>query len=175
MRSVVPTLALRALVASLAAFALGVGACSQGASPPASSRSPLLGQPAPELQQATLDGATARLSSFRGRLVVVDFFADYCAPCRRTLPDLQALADARSDVAVVGVAEDAQPEVALALIRQLNLAFPVVFDREHVLAGRYRVGELPATFVLDRNGRVRWKTDHACERAELEAVLDSLR
>jgi peroxiredoxin len=78
-------------------------------------------------------------------------------------------------VSVIGVAEDPDSSVSTALAQQAGLTFPIVYDREHALAGRYRVGDLPATFVLDRSGVVRWKTDRACQRSELEAVLDSLK
>ena len=81
----------------------------------------------------------------------------------------------RPEVAVVGIAEDTDPEISLRLARQLQLGFPIVYDLGHVLSGRYRVAALPATFVLDRAGVVRWASKGACQRAELEAVLGSLQ
>jgi peroxiredoxin len=93
----------------------------------------------------------------------------------RTLPELEQLRQRRSDISIVGVAEDADSETSLRVMQQQSLGFPVVFDRDHVLAGRYRISGLPATFVLDRTGIVRWASDGACERATLEAVLDSLK
>ena len=65
--------------------------------------------------------------------------------------------------------------VSAALVQRLGLRFQVIYDgRERTLAGRYRVGDLPATFVLDKRGIIRWKSDRACRASELEAVLDSL-
>jgi cytochrome c biogenesis protein CcmG, thiol:disulfide interchange protein DsbE len=155
-------------------FGLGAAACA-AAPPPPSAPTPLLGKPAPELVQPEIYAPSSPLSGFYGRLVVVDFFADYCKPCRAGLPELQALHESRGDVAVIGVAEDPDRSVSWALVEQLGLDFPVIYDRGHALAGRYRVGDLPATFVVDRKGIVRWKTDRACQRSELEAVIDSLQ
>jgi peroxiredoxin len=155
-------------------FGLGAASCA-AAPPPPSAPTPLLGKPAPELAQPGIHAPSSPLSELYGRLVVVDFFADYCKPCRASLPELQALHESRGDVTVIGVAEDPDRSVSWALVEQLRLDFPVIYDRGHALAGRYRVGDLPATFVLDRKGIVRWKTDRACQRSELEAVLDSLQ
>jgi peroxiredoxin len=95
-------------------------------------------------------------SKLRGRLIVVKFFAKFCEPCTRTLPHVQALADSRSDLAVVGVAEDEREAEVRDMVNEYRLTFPVVHDRDQVLAGRYRVTELPVTVVADRSGRVRW-------------------
>jgi thiol-disulfide isomerase/thioredoxin len=160
-------------------FALGCAPASSG--PPASAPSSLLSQGAPELHRPTLDQSGApgsapfSLRDLRGRLVIVDFFAEYCQPCMRTLPELERLRQSRSNISIVGVAEDPDAETSLKLVRDLGLGFPVVFDRDHVLAGRYRIDGLPATFVLDRQGVVRWASNGACSRSELEAVLDSLK
>jgi cytochrome c biogenesis protein CcmG/thiol:disulfide interchange protein DsbE len=165
-------------------FLLGlVSACAPAAAPkvlPPSAHSPLLSGQAPELQQpalnhgAAMGGGVLSLRDLQGRIVIVDFFAQYCQPCVTALPDLEKLRRDRPAISIIGVAEDAEPERSLGLVQQLGLGFPVVHDRDHVLAGRYRIDELPATFVLDRGGVVRWAAGH-CERRDLEAVLDSLR
>jgi thiol-disulfide isomerase/thioredoxin len=163
-----------ALLALSTLSTLSPAGCA-AAAPPPSAPTPLLGKPAPQLAQAGLHAPSSPLGELYGRLVVLDFFADYCKPCRASLPELQALHESRGDVSVIGVAEDPDSAVAMALVQQLGLEFPIVYDREHTLAARYRVGDMPATFVLDRKGIVRWKTDRACQRSELEAVLDSLQ
>jgi len=114
------------------------------------------------------------LRELRGRIVIVDFFAEYCQPCLRALPELEQLRQRRADIEIIGVAEDLDADTSLRLVQRLRLGFKVVYDRDHVLAGRYRVDGLPATFVLDRAGIVRWVSNGAVERAPLEAVLHSL-
>jgi len=172
---------LSALLALVFGSAVLTSCAAHAPSVPSSAPSPLLTTGAPELhREALVPGAASQgaapisLADFRGRLVVVDFFAEFCQPCLRELPELEDLRQSRPDVAVVGIAEDAEPETSLRLVQQLRLTFPVVYDRGHVLSGRYRVAALPATFVLDRAGVVRWVAKGACTRAELEAVLDAL-
>jgi thiol-disulfide isomerase/thioredoxin len=91
-----------------------------------------------------------------GRVMVVEFFAAYCAPCRRSLPQVQALHQRRPDLAMVGVSLDESPGQARELVLRYGLTFPVVHDGAHLLAGRFRVAELPASFIVGRNGRVAW-------------------
>src|SRR5690349_21565078 len=94
--------------------------CSPGAAlPPRSAPSALLAQGAPELHRPTLSSAAGAgsaplsLRDLRGRLVIVDFFAEYCQPCMRTLPELEQLRQSRPEISVVGVAEDPDAETSL--------------------------------------------------------------
>jgi len=124
--------------------------------PPPSSASRLLGATAPSFRRPTVQGGQFDSAEAAGRVLVVDFFAAYCDPCRRSLPALQALHRRRPDLTVVGVSLDADPGVARAMVARYGLTFPVVHDAGSVLAGRFRVTELPASFVADRDGQVAW-------------------
>jgi thiol-disulfide isomerase/thioredoxin len=90
------------------------------------------------------------------RVLVVDFFAAYCQPCRRSLPMLEALHRRHPDLAIVGVSLDAAATDAQGLVARHRLTFPVVHDPMNAIAGRFRVTELPASFVVDRDGRITW-------------------
>jgi thiol-disulfide isomerase/thioredoxin len=89
-------------------------------------------------------------------VLIVDFFADYCRPCQRALPALEALHRANPELAVVGVSLDEDPARALRSVARHHLSFPVVHDAGNVLAGRFRVAELPYAFVVDGAGKVRF-------------------
>lgn len=91
--------------------------------------------------------------------MVVKFFASYCEPCTRTLPDAERLKKARPDVLVLGINEDEYQQTARDLVSEYGLTFPVIHDTDNVLAGRFRVRDMPVTFVLDREGKVRWVAD----------------
>ncbi|MFO0567102.1 MAG: TlpA disulfide reductase family protein [Polyangiaceae bacterium] len=133
------------------------GACTGGArSMPPSAPSPLAGKPLPKLARRTLGGEPLDGESFAGRVVVVKFFADYCAPCKRTLPAAEALHRAHPGVAFVGVSEDERASTAEELVSRYQISFPVIHDAGQVIAGRFRVNELPATFVTGKDGLVRW-------------------
>ncbi|HWA75282.1 MAG TPA: TlpA disulfide reductase family protein [Polyangiaceae bacterium] len=149
--------------------------CGHAAAPPPSAPSALLEKPAPNIERRALDGSTVSTTALQGRPVLIEFFAEHCKPCLKSLPALAALADAVPELVIVGVSEDDDEATAARLKAELGLGFPVIHDRGHVLAGRYRVVDLPATFVLDPRGNVRWYGDRAHEAAELERVLEVTR
>jgi peroxiredoxin len=139
--------------------------CAHPAAPPAPAPAPpprasaLLGGTAPVVRGRTLDGRAFGAGETTGRVVVVDFFAAYCAPCRQTLPRLQALHRRRPELAIVGVSLDEDAAAARALVARYGLTFPVIHDPARALAGRFRVTELPASFVADREGNIAWAGD----------------
>jgi peroxiredoxin len=155
----------------LASVLLGVLslACGRPAVPDSSS-SNLLGKPMPSIERRALDGRKVEPASYAGKTVVVKFFAEYCEPCKRTLPEAEALSRSRTDVVVIGISEDEREDVARGIVEGYGLSFPVVHDRGQVLSGRFRVGSLPATFVVDAEGIVRWAGFGARSQAMAEAV-----
>jgi cytochrome c biogenesis protein CcmG, thiol:disulfide interchange protein DsbE len=134
----------------------------------------LLAKATPDFARAALDGSRVETASLRGRVVLIDFFAEHCVPCVKSLPAIEALHRAEPNVAVVGVSEDDDAEGARRMVARHGLTFPIVHDPEHALAGRYRVLELPATFVVDARGVVRW---HGAVEGEpqVRAVVDGAR
>jgi thiol-disulfide isomerase/thioredoxin len=139
-------------VVAVAGF--GVGCATAAVSMPASSPSPLYGRAAPAIDRPILQGGRFASGAVAGRLVVYEFFARYCVPCRDRLERARELARELPDVLVVGVALDPTVEAALAAVRVHQLGFPVIHDAGSVLAGRFRVTELPLAMVVDRQGRV---------------------
>jgi thiol-disulfide isomerase/thioredoxin len=111
----------------------------------------------PEIHhRTTLDGQPLDSAQLAGKPVLVKFFADYCVPCRETLPAAERIHEAHPDVVFVGIDEDESAETAHSLAQRYGLTFPVVHDESNVLSGRFRVSSLPMTFVADRAGVVRW-------------------
>jgi cytochrome c biogenesis protein CcmG/thiol:disulfide interchange protein DsbE len=124
----------------------------------------------------TLEGQLVRSTDWAGRVAVVDFFAEYCVPCARMLPSIEALHHARPDLVVLGISEDEDPAAAERVVAARGLTFPVVHDEGHVLAGRFRVGDLPATFVVDGQGLVRWRGAGGDDDATgVRAAVDGVR
>jgi cytochrome c biogenesis protein CcmG/thiol:disulfide interchange protein DsbE len=154
----------------LCAVAAGCGPRGGGPVPP-SAQSPLHSKVIPDFDRPTLDGPKVDTKALRGKVVVVKFFAEYCEPCKRTLPAAQQMHEKYGGkVAFVGVSEDEQESAARRVVATYGLTFPVVLDRGNVLAGRFRVNEIPVTFVVDGQGTVRWvggpsHSEHDLERA----------
>lgn len=140
---------------------------------PASAPSALAGKPLPEVKRPALDGTRLDTRALRGRVVVLKFFADYCKPCKETLPAAERLHRELPDVAFVGISEDEHASMASEIVSRYQLTFPVVHDRSQALAGRFRVGELPATFVADPSGTVRWVGGPAQTEDELRRAIEA--
>ena len=141
---------------------------------PRSVPSPLLGKPVPAIERRALDGANVDTAQLRGRTIVVKFFAHYCEPCKRTLPAAELLSKERPDVVVIGVAEDEDESVVRELVASYGLTFPVIHDRGQVLAGRFRVSDLPVSFVAGPDGRLRWVGGADQGPGDLEQAVEAV-
>ncbi len=151
-------------------LSLSLAACASNGPPPPSSPSPLAGAEAPTFKRDSIAGQSVDTGALGGKVWVVKFFAEYCEPCKRTLPEAQRLHERYDDVVFVGVSEDERQADAAALVNTYGLTFPVVLDRGNVLSGRFRVTELPIVFVVDPAGKVAWvggpeQDEKALERA----------
>jgi thiol-disulfide isomerase/thioredoxin len=153
------------------AFAVAVAACGH-ASYPASMQHHLLNQPLPDIHaRETINGGPLDASSLKGRVVVVKFFATYCQPCKETLPAAQHVHDNHDDVAFVGVSLDESRSAAEELVAKYKITFPVVYDAARIYQGKFRVNEMPRTFVTDKQGIVRWVGGEGQTEFDLEQAV----
>lgn len=109
--------------------------------------SPLLGQPAPEVTARTIDGTTARLATYRGRWVLVNFFATWCVPCRQEHPDLVAFEErhqASGDAAIIGVVYDDTPAAVARFRQELGGDWPMLIDDRGRIALEFGVRGSPS-------------------------------
>jgi peroxiredoxin len=116
------------------------------------------GQRAPEFSLPSLKGSTVALSQLRGRVVLVDFWAQWCEPCKKELPQLDRLAKeyAPKGVVVLTVNIDKQRENAERMVKQLGLTLDVLLDPAGSVAGSYDLPKMPTSFVVDKKGIVRF-------------------
>ena len=142
---------------------------------PPSAPTSLLGESAPDFARRSLAGASVDTAKLRGQVVVVEFFAKYCEPCWKHLPKLQRWARQHPDVAVVGLAADEYASDTQAMIDALGVRFPVVHDAGLQLTARFRVDKIPTTLVLDRDGRVRWRSFPGDGVGELDRAVAAVR
>jgi cytochrome c biogenesis protein CcmG, thiol:disulfide interchange protein DsbE len=123
--------------------------------------------------QPTLD-----LSRYRGKVVVVDFWASWCKPCRESIPwlnQMRARHGARGLV-VVGVNVDAERADADRFLRDIPAEFEVIYDPNGMLATEFGLKGMPSTFVYDRNGKLvsTYYGFREKQRAHHEAEIESL-
>jgi thiol-disulfide isomerase/thioredoxin len=118
----------------------------------------LIGNRAPQIEGPTLAGKPFSLESQRGRLVLVDFWGTWCAPCVAHLPHLQKLsAEFQNDLVVVGVNADnaEQSDQIRRLVESQRITFPQILDPQGSNRRRFRVGGFPCLVLIDRQGIVR--------------------
>jgi thiol-disulfide isomerase/thioredoxin len=117
-----------------------------------------VGKPAPEVSLPSLRGnGPVRLADYRGKVVYLDFWSSWCAPCRRAMPHLDALRQefAREDFEVVGVNVDLLADDARQFLEQVPVSYPIGRDLGGRAAEQFGVAVLPTLFVIDRGGVVR--------------------
>jgi thiol-disulfide isomerase/thioredoxin len=118
--------------------------------------SPLVGQPAFAFKLDLLDGRQFQLADYKGRLVVLDFWATWCGPCMQTMPLVDAVVRefAGQQVELIAVNLEEQPEQIKSMLERHKLKIAVALDRDGVVAAKYTVTAIPQTVIIDREGKV---------------------
>lgn len=166
-----PRAAARALVLSLV-LAVAAGACATGA---AGART---GSPAPQIAGTALDGSPVDLSAYRGRPVIVNFWASWCTPCREEFPlfaERLAALGPTDGLAIVGVLFKDQPELAQRFVEDVGTPWPSVADADGSLAAAYRVVAPPQTYFIDVEGVVRGIQIGEVRREDFDAQYAKIR
>lgn len=117
----------------------------------------LSGQQAPDFALKNAAGENVRLADLRGNVVMINFWATWCGPCRQEMPLLDEMHARYSRVgfSLLGVNIDDDPKRAIEMIDSLGVSFPVVFDSDKSVSDLYDVSAMPVTILLDREGIVR--------------------
>jgi len=120
--------------------------------------SSLVGQTAPDFVLKSATGENLRLSEFRGDVVMINFWATWCGPCRQEMPLLDDLYNRYQRVGfrLLGVNIDDDSRRAMQMIEELGINFPVLFDEQKEVSKLYEVGAMPVTLLVDREGTVRY-------------------
>lgn len=128
--------------------------------------------PAPELKAHDLTGVSRTLADYRGKVVLLNFWATWCPPCQREMPSLERLRTkmAGRPLEIVAISSAETPDEVNAYLSKMKLGFPVLLDTDSSNTRRWKVFALPTTFVLDAQGRVRHVLTGPAEWDEGEAL-----
>jgi len=147
-----------AVLAACCVFAVPLAAHAADLPPLSHSLTLQAPKPAPALKLKDLDGRTHDLARLRGRVVLINFWATWCPPCRREMPSMERLSQALQgeafSVLAVDVGEDADTIDAFTAQLDTTLTFPVLLDTRSRALQAWKVAGLPTTFLVDRQGRI---------------------
>ena len=134
------------------------------------------GQPAPDFALKSSTGENLRLSEYRGDVVMINFWATWCGPCRQEMPLLDELYQRYERVGfnLLGVNIDDDSRRAMQMIEELGVNFPVLFDARKEVSKLYEVEAMPVTVLVDREGNVRYE-HHGYKPGYEEKYLDQVR
>jgi cytochrome c biogenesis protein CcmG/thiol:disulfide interchange protein DsbE len=162
--------------ALLSVCALTLAACGGGGQPaasPSEGGASVVGQAAPDVEFSALQSAgTIKLSSLRGKVVLLDFWASWCAPCQEELPLLDDMATRLKDknVEIVGLSLDEnKTDAEHFLTRKSSWSLTLGHDPEQKVADQFKPPKMPTSYVIDRKGVVR-QMNAGFERADAKKI-----
>ncbi len=142
----------RTMAAIAACFIL----CANASAAPA-----LVGEAAPDFALRSLKDANMRLSEHLGQVVLINFWATWCGPCRQQMPQLDALYAKyqRAGLVMMGVNIDEDHTAAAEMSQTLGVSYPILFDARKEVARAYQLDVMPLTVLIDRGGIVRYVSE----------------
>ncbi len=114
--------------------------------------------PAPDFTLKSRSGENLKLSEFRGDVVMINFWASWCGPCRQEMPLLDAMYERYQPMGftLLGVNVEEDSSKAAALLEEIPVKFPILFDDQNTVSQLYNLVAMPSTVFVDRDGNVRY-------------------
>jgi len=112
---------------------------------------------APDFVLKSASGKNIRLSEYKGRIVMLNFWATWCGPCTQEIPHLNRLHESLDpdDFELFGINLDKDQSKAISLANELKVNFPILFDKENDVSKSFAIDAMPTTIIIDRSGKVR--------------------
>ena len=124
-------------------------------SPNPDNPSAVLGGIAPDFSLNSLDGGVVKLSQFKGKPVLINFWASWCEPCKAEMPLIQRYADRHPhDLVVIGLDAEETPVIVQSFVASMGIKFIIALDQQGAVSDLYRVDGYPTSIFIDSNGRI---------------------
>jgi peroxiredoxin len=132
--------------------------------------------PAPPFTLAAKGGADVSLSQFKGQVVMLNFWASWCGPCRQEMPLLESIYKKYNKLGftMIGVNVEPDSNAADQWLKQTPVSFPILYDRDSKVSKLYDVEGMPSTVIIDRSGKLR-KLHRGYKPGDENEYLDSIR
>ncbi|WP_428908464.1 peroxiredoxin family protein [Niallia sp. Krafla_26] len=133
-----------------------------------------IGNQAPDFELKTLSGDTVKLSDYRGKKVMLNFWATWCPPCKEEMPDMEQFYQKNSeDIVILAVNIDPQFNVQ-EFVTDMGLTFPILLDEKDVVNSQYQVLTVPTTYFIDEKGIIRHKYLTAMTQDIMKKYIDEM-
>ncbi|MDQ0200027.1 redoxin domain-containing protein [Neobacillus ginsengisoli] len=134
-----------------------------------------IGAKAPDFELKTLTGETVKLSTLKGKKVMLNFWATWCPPCKAEMPEMEKFSkQVGKDVVILAVNIDPQLDVK-GFVNKNGITFPVLLDTEDKVNGMYQIISIPTTYFIDSNGIIQNKFTGAMQLAVMKQFTESLK
>ncbi|MCM3708712.1 MULTISPECIES: peroxiredoxin family protein [Cytobacillus] len=133
-----------------------------------------IGLKAPDFELKNLQGETVKLSDYKGKKVMLNFWATWCPPCKAEMPDIQKFYNQKgNDVAILAVNIDPQSDVA-GFAKEMRVNFPILLDVDEKASNAYQIITIPTTFFIDEEGIIRNKYLSAMSVEIMNKYIDEM-
>ncbi|MFS0753056.1 peroxiredoxin family protein [Oceanobacillus sp. 1P07AA] len=136
-----------------------------------------VGNLAPDFKLQTLNGETVKLSDFRGRRVMLNFWATWCPPCRAEMPDMEKFYQEK-DVTILAVnltETEASMQDVHDFVEEFGLTFPVLLDKKIEVATTYQIRPIPTSYMIDSNGVIRYQAFGALNYEMMVSEFENMK
>jgi thiol-disulfide isomerase/thioredoxin len=142
----------------LAVAMLGCSGAMGGGGGATGNAGSMVGVHAPSFSRpGVTSGATLSTESAKGKVLIVDFWATYCEPCKKEFPKLQSLVDRHNGALLVyALSEDETKDGIAAFVRKTGVRFPIGWDDGNAISQRYKLEKMPTSYIVDRKGIIRF-------------------
>jgi thiol-disulfide isomerase/thioredoxin len=132
--------------------------------------------PAPQFTLAARSGHNVSLAQYRGQVVMINFWASWCGPCRQEMPLLEGIYKRYNKLGftLLGVNVEPDPKLAEEWLKDTPVSFPILYDKESTVSKLYEVAGMPSTVIVDRAGKLRM-VHRGYKPGDENEYLDSIR